>query len=60
MFALSLINPKVTLILTVKKKINDEEWEEKEVFRSRGNVLANLADLYGEEDVTVRALRPVC
>ena len=59
-FALSLINPKVTLILTVKKKINDEEWEEKEVFRSRGNVLANLADLYGEEDVTVRALRPVC
>jgi DNA mismatch repair ATPase MutL len=58
--ALSLINPKVTLILTVKKKINDEEWEEKEVFRSRGNVLANLADLYGEEDVTVRALRPVC
>ena len=59
-FALSLINPKVTLILTVKKKINDEEWEEKEVFRSRGNVLANLADSYGEEDVTVRALRPVC
>ena len=59
-FALSLINPKVTLILTVKKKRNDEEWEEKEAFRSRGNVLANLADLYGEEDVTVRALRPVC
>ncbi|CAL6343362.1 unnamed protein product [Bathycoccus prasinos] len=58
--ALSLINPKVTLILTVKKKRNDEEWEEKEAFRSRGNVLANLADLYGEEDVTVRALRPVC
>jgi len=50
-FALSLINPRVTLVLTMN---------EKELFRSSGNCLANLAAFYGEEDVTVRALRPVC
>tara|TARA_B100000519_G_scaffold201686_1_gene217950 strand:+ start:516 stop:758 length:243 start_codon:yes stop_codon:yes gene_type:complete len=59
LFAFSLVYPKVTLVLTVKKKRNDDEFDEKELFRSQGNAIANLADFYGKEDVTVRALRPM-